>query len=604
MEKQELKKRSEVPVELTWDLEVLFATRAEYETALTKMEADVAEFAETFTGALNNAEVIVEAIKAYEAIQTQVSVLYHYATLPATTDLTNADYTQMAGQFDNKMANVSATLSFFDSELTQVPEEILDAVVEIEPLYASFIRHTKADKHIQLTPEVEKALAQLSPTLYAPESIYDQAKLADMDFGTFTVDGEDYPLSFVLYEDFYMYHTDTAIRRAAFDAFSKVLKQYENVIAQAYYSKVQTEKTLATMRGFDSIFDYLLYNQEVDQDLYNRQIDVIMSDLAPVMRKYITHLKEVQGLDKVTYADLKIDLDPEYSPKVTIEDSQKMVADAVSILGEEYTEMIMRAYPERWVDFAQNTGKSTGGFCTTVSANKAHPYILMSWTNHLSNVYTLIHEFGHAGQGIMSSDHNAVVGDNPSLYLIEGPSTFNELLLTDSLTRKTDDPRMERFALTKMMSDTYFHNFVTHLLEAAYQREVYKLVDAGLGFDAQKLSELKRTVLETFWGDAVEINPGAELTWMRQPHYYMGLYPYTYSAGLTIATQAFLKVKEEGQPAVERWLEFLKTGDTYIPAEAAAIAGVDITTDKPLKDTIAYLDRSVDRMIELTNELK
>ncbi|WP_373705670.1 hypothetical protein [Jeotgalibaca porci] len=219
MEKQELKKRSEVPVELTWDLEVLFATRAEYETALTKMEADVAEFAETFTGALNNAEVIVEAIKAYEAIQTQVSVLYHYANLPAATDLTNADYTQMAGQFDNKMATVSATLSFFDSELTQVPEEILDAVVEIEPLYASFIRHTKADKHIQLTPEVEKALAQLSPTLYAPESIYDQAKLADMDFGTFTVDGEDYPLSFVLYEDFYMYHTDTAIRRAAFDAF-------------------------------------------------------------------------------------------------------------------------------------------------------------------------------------------------------------------------------------------------------------------------------------------------------------------------------------------------------------------------------------------------
>lgn len=603
MEKQELKKRSEVPVELTWDLEALFATRAEYETALTKLEADVAKFAERFTGALNNVEIIVEAIKAYEAIQTQVSVLFHYATLPATTDLTNADYTQMAGQFDNKMANVSATLSFFDSELTQVPEEILDAVVEIEPLYASFIRHTKADKHIQLTPEVEKALAQLSPTLYAPESIYDQAKLADMDFGTFTVDGEDYPLSFVLYEDFYMYHTDTAIRRAAFDAFSKVLKQYENVIAQAYYSKVQTEKTLATMRGFDSIFDYLLYNQEVDQDLYNRQIDVIMSDLAPVMRKYITHLKEVQGLDKVTYADLKIDLDPEYSPKVTIEDSQKMVADAVSILGEEYTEMIMRAYPERWVDFAQNTGKSTGGFCTSVSANKAHPYILMSWTNHLSNVYTLIHEFGHAGQGIMASNHNAVVGDNPSLYLIEGPSTFNELLLTDSLTRKTDDPRMERFALTKMMSDTYFHNFVTHLLEAAYQREVYKLVDAGLGFDAQKLSELKRTVLETFWGDAVEINPGAELTWMRQPHYYMGLYPYTYSAGLTIATQAFLKVKEEGQPAVERWLEFLKTGDTYIPAEAAAIAGVDITTDKPLKDTIAYLDRSVDRMIALTNEL-
>ncbi|MGP6139463.1 oligoendopeptidase F [Jeotgalibaca sp. A127] len=604
MEKQELKHRSEVPVELTWDLDVLFASREEYDTALKTMQADVATFAETYAGKLADESTIIESIQAYEAIMTQISVLYHYASLPAATDLTNADNTQISRQFDNVMADVSAALSFYDSELTQVEEVTLDAVAMKEPRYASFVRHTKANKHIQLNPEVEKALAQLSATLSAPEGIYDQAKLADMDFGTFTVDGEEYPLSFVLYEDFYMYHTDTKIRRAAFDAFSKVLKKYENVIAQTYYTKLQTEKTLATMRGFDSIFDYLLYDQEVDQSLYNRQIDVIMSDLAPVMRKYITHLKEVQGLDKVTYADLKIDLDPEYSPKVTIEDSKKMVEESISVLGKEYTEMIMRAYPERWVDFAQNTGKSTGGFCTTVSANKAHPYILMSWTNHLSNVYTLIHEFGHAGQGIMASENNAVVGDSPSLYLIEGPSTFNELLLTDSLTRNTDDARMERFALTKMMSDTYFHNFVTHLLEAAYQREVYKLIDAGMGFDAQKLSELKRSVLEQFWGDAVEINAGAELTWMRQPHYYMGLYPYTYSAGLTIATQAFLKVKEEGQPAVDRWLEFLKTGDTYIPVDAAAIAGVDITTDKPLKDTIAYLDRSVNRMIELTKEIK
>lgn len=603
MDKQELKNRSEVPVELTWDLDVLFASREEYATALKKLLADVTAFATKFSGNLKDAKTIIASIQAYEEIMIQISMLYHYASLPATIDLTNAQNTQMSRQFDNAMANVSAALSFYDSELTQVDEGILDAVATTEPRYSSFIRHTKANKQIQLSPEVEKALAQLSPTLYAPEGIYDQAKLADMDFGTFTVEGEEYPLSFVLYEDFYMYHTDTKIRRAAFDAFSAVLKKYENVIAQTYYTKLQTEKTLATMRGFDSVFDYLLYDQEVDQDLYNRQIDVIMSELAPVMRKYITHLKEVQGLDKVTYADLKIDLDPEYSPKVTIEDSQKMVEEAISVLGKEYTEMIMKAYPERWVDFAQNTGKSTGGFCTTVAANKAHPYILMSWTNHLSNVYTLIHELGHAGQGILASEHNAVVGDNPSLYLIEGPSTFNELLLTDSLTRNTEDPRMERFALTKMMSDTYFHNFVTHLLEAAYQREVYKLIDAGLSFDAQKLSELKRNVLETFWGDAVEINPGAELTWMRQPHYYMGLYPYTYSAGLTIATQAFLKVKDEGQPAVDRWLEFLKTGDTYIPVEAAAIAGVDITTDKPLKDTIAYLDRSVDRMIALTNEL-
>lgn len=601
MQVEEMKNRADVPVELTWDLKALFETEKDYEDAVTRMQEDVARFVENYEGQLDETRTVLNALAAYERILEQSSVTYHYAFLPESTDLTDPTNTQRVRRMDNLQAELSGQLSFFESELRDAADALLDEVAQREPRYAAYIRHIKEGKKVQLAPAVEKALAQLSPVLGAPETIYNQAKLADMDFGTFEVEGKEYPLSFVLYEDHYMYHTDTKIRRAAFDKFSQVLAEYQNVVAQTYYTKLLTEKTLATMRGFDSIFDYLLYDQEVDRDLYNRQIDVIMSDLAPVMRKYITHLKEVQGLDKVTYADLKIDLDPAYSPEVTVEKSKEMVAEAISILGEEYTDLILKAYPERWVDFARNNGKSTGGFCT--SPYGKHPYILMTWTNHLSNVYTLIHEFGHAGQMTLANEHNSILGADPSLYLIEAPSTFNELLLTDSLTNHTDDPRMERFALTKMLTDTYFHNFVTHLLEAAYQREVYQLVDEGKSFNAAKLSEIKRNVLEAFWGDAVEINPGAELTWMRQPHYYMGLYSYTYSAGLTIATQAFLKVKEEGQPAVDRWLEFLKTGDTFRPAEAAAVAGVDITTDKPLKDTIAYLDQAVNRIKELSGKL-
>src|SRR5699024_9076182 len=180
------------------------------------------------------------------------------------------------------------------------------------------------------------------------------------------------------------------------------------------------------------------------------------------------HLKEVRGLDKMTYADLKIAMDPDFSPTVTVEESQEMVRKAVSVLGEEYTDMILKAYPERWIDFVQNKGKSTGGFCT--SPYQKHPYILMSWTNQLSDVYTLIHELGHAGQGILSERNQSILGTDPSLYLIEAPSTFNELLMTHSLAEEATDDRMERFALTSMIANTYFHNFVTHLLEAAYQQ--------------------------------------------------------------------------------------------------------------------------------------
>ncbi|WP_051912575.1 oligoendopeptidase F [Carnobacterium funditum] len=601
MVQEKLKNRADVSTELTWDLTALYKTKSDFEKAIKEIKIATDKFCSDYENQLVGAMIIKSALKDYEKIMQSASLINHYAFLPESVDITNPTNTELSRSVNNLLAEIEAKLSFFDSELMTNDSEILNQVAEAERAFAPYIRHLKEKKNVQLDPTVEKALAQLGPVLNASESIYEQARLADMDFGTFAVEGKEYPLSFVSYEDYYMYHADTAIRRGAFDKFSTVLANYQNVVAETYYTQVQKEKTLATMRGFDSVFDYLLFDQEVDRDLYNRQIDTIMNDLAPVMQKYIGHVKEENGLDKMTYADLKIDLDSDYSLKVTVEESKELVADALSILGQDYVDLILKAYPERWVDFVQNKGKSTGGFCTNPYGK--HPYVLMSWTNQLSDVYTLIHEFGHAGQAILSAESNSILGEEPSLYLIEAPSTFNELLLTDLLKRKSTDARRERFALTNMLTNTYFHNFITHLLEAAYQREVYQLVDDGKSFDAAKLCAIKKSVLNQFWGDAVEINPGAELTWMRQSHYYMGLYSYTYSAGLTIATQAFLRIQKEGQSAVNEWLEFLASGDQYKPGKSALIAGVDITTTKPLNDTISYLEESVDRIIALSKEI-
>lgn len=597
---EEIKDRAAISDDLKWDLTAVFETQEAFEKAATDLPENVQAFSDKFNGKLVDAATAVEAIKEYETLMASASHLGQYGSLPVSVDIFDSEAQQQARHVANILAGVRAKLSFFQSQIEDLDEAVLDEVVEKEPTYQAFIRKIKASKQAKLDPKVEEALAQLSPVLGSFSEIFEQARSADADYGTFEVDGKEYPLSFVLYEEVYMYHENPKVRRASYDKFNEVLGQYQNVVATAYYTHVQKEKTLATMRGYDSIFDYLLESQEVDQDLYHRQIDMIMNDFAPVMRKYITHLKEAHGLEKMTYADLKVDLDPDYSTPVTIDDSKELVKEALAPLGEDYVNLILRSYPERWVDFASNKGKRSGAFCSTTYGK--HPYVMMSWTDQLSDAYTLFHELGHAGQGVLSNENNPLTSARPSLYLIEGPSTFNELLLTDYLQNKTDNPRMERNVLSKMISKTYFHNFVTHLLEAAYQREVYRLVDAGKSFNATKLSELKREVLEQFWGDSVELEAGAELTWMRQIHYYMGLYPYTYSAGLTIATQAFLKIKS-GEEKVDGWLEFLALGGQKVPAEATKVAGVDITTGQPLADTINYLDQSVDRIIELTNEL-
>jgi oligoendopeptidase F len=430
--------------------------------------------------------------------------------------------------------------------------------------------------------------------------MYNQTKLADMKFGDVEVDGKKYPLGYATFEDDYESIRDTRLRRAASKAFYSKLREYMNTTAAEYGAHVNTEKTLSEIKHFDSVFDYLLFGQKVTREMYDRQIDIIMEKLAPHMRKYARLLKKANGLDKMTYADLKIALDPDYDPHVTIEESKKYILDGLSIMGEDYAEMLKRAYEERWIDFAQNEGKSTGGFCE--SPYRRGSYILLTWNERMSDVFTLAHELGHAGHFNYAGAAQHMFDTNVSNYVVEAPSTINELLMAEYLkTQNKDDKRFRRWVLASQISNTYYHNFVTHLLEAAYQREVYKLVDKHEAVPAEVLNNIYRDVLKKFWGDEVELTENCELTWMRQPHYYMGLYSYSYSASLTIATQVMKRILKEGQSAVDDWKKTLAAGAVPTPAEFAKMAGVDVTTDAALLDTIEYIGSIIDEIEELTD---
>ena len=221
----------------------------------------------------------------------------------------------------------------------------------------------------------------------------------------------------------------------------------------------------------------------------------------------------------------------------------------------------------------------------------------------MSDVFTLAHELGHAGHFKACNSAQSLFDTYVSTYFVEAPSTMNELLMAHYLLKTSEDKRFRRWVLTSMVGHTYYHNFVTHLLEAAYQREVYRIIDGGGSVQAEVLNGIMRDTLEKFWGEDVEITEGAEHTWMRQPHYYMGLYSYTYSAGLTIATQMCKRIEEEGQGAIEDWKKVLAAGSTGTPEELAAMAGIDITTDGPLLDTIETIGGMIDEICQLTEEL-
>ncbi len=597
-----LKLRKEVDPKLTWDLSTIFKTENEYLKAIDEAKKLVENIENEFKGKLNSTKTINTCINEMKKFLQLKVVTTTYSHLAVSVDQTNFENTSRMMELMNIISNLDSRLSFIKSEIIAADEAIINEAMEDSKENYLFLKELQDFKKHALTPEVEKTLSALSQTMSSFQNIYNQAKLADMDFKSFQVDGKEYPLSFVLFENDYEFEDDVKVRRAAFEAFSNKLSEYQNTFASSYQAQVQTEKTLATLRGFDSVFDSLLFAQKVDSSLYNRQIDVIMEKLAPHMRKYAKLLQKIHHLDEMTFADLKIAVDPNYEPAISVEESKKYIKEALSVMGEDYLEMVNRAYDERWVDFVQNKGKSTGAFCS--SPYGKHPFILISWSERMREAFVLAHELGHAGHFYLSQQNQNILNTRPSLYFIEAPSTMNEMLMANYLMKSNDDLRFKRWVLSSIISRTYYHNFVTHLLEACYQREVYKIVDAGGSVHSAKLNTLKKEVLEKFWGDTVKINEGAELTWMRQPHYYMGLYPYTYSAGLTISTQVSQRILKEGQPAINDWREVLKAGGTKTPVELAKMAGVDITTEKPLLDTIEHIGKIIDEIIKITDELE
>ena len=588
--------RKDVPLEETWDLTLLFRNREEYEEERAKARRKAEEI-RALKGTINTAEMINKAVDLYQEYYTSLSLVLNYSELASSVDYYDQKAQEDYGWDRMLLSELEGMTSFLKDEISSNSEEVLREAAEKSESNRTFISDILREKPHRLKEEGEEILSLLSPILETPYETYNMAKLADMTFPSFTVEGKTYPLGYSLFEDDYQYEKDEGIRRTAFKEFSSVIRKYENTTASLYNAQCRKEEILSSLKGFDSVFDYLLFPQKVTREMYDRQIDLIMDKLSPHMRRYARLKKKVLGLKEMTYPDLLVPLDSDYSPSVTWKECEDYALEGLSVLGEDYLETVREAFTNRWFDRARNQGKSTGGFCA--SPYRKGSFILLSWNGRMSDVFTAVHELGHAGHFKAASENQSILDNDVSSYFVEAPSTINELLLAHSLLKRSDDRRFKGWVLDNIINNTYYHNFVTHLLEAAYQREVYRIIDQGGSVQADTLKSIYKGVLEKFWGDDVVLTEGAELTWMRQPHYYMGLYSYTYSAGLTIATEVVKRIEREGEKAVEDWKSVLASGSTLTPLELAKKAGVDISTSAPLLDTIETIGGYITSLEEI-----
>src|SRR5690625_1879763 len=486
--------RKDVPIEQTWDVSDLFPTYDDWTKELEAVQQDVINVTQ-YKGKLgDNAKTLLSALESYDTYLERIVRVGTYANLRISTDGSDANYQADAIKFASAYAQINAKLSFLETELLTISESKLNQFYQVEPsleIFKKMLDDIMEKKQFTLSAEVEETLAALSEVHDAPYMIYGRSKSSDMTFDSIKdSDGNELPVSETLYEDRYEMAVDTEVRRKAYDSFIKTMNKYKNTYAATYATEITKQVTMAKLRGYESVTD-------------------------------------------MRFCDLKISLDPSFNPETTYDEAKTMILDALNILGPEYSAIMEEAFNNRWVDYSDNIGKQSGAFCS--SPYGAHPYILMTWTNMMRGTFTLAHELGHAGHFYLTNKNQKLVNTRPSTYFVEAPSTMNELLLADYLIENTNDERMKRWVISQLLG-TYYHNFVTHLLEGEFQRRVYALAEAGTPITANILCEQKQETIENFWGDAAVIDEGAGLTWMRQPHYYMGLYPYTYSAGLTLST--------------------------------------------------------------------
>ncbi|MGG3560875.1 oligoendopeptidase F [Neobacillus rhizosphaerae] len=589
--------RSEVPEHLTWNLDDLFPSEKSWEEELITIDHEINKF-DQYKGTLHTgAKALLDCLCAQEQLSMKITKAGTYANLRQSADGTDPVNQENSAKFSALQTKCIAALSFIHSEILALDEGIVEKYIQAEPDFEAFqkslmeILETK--KH-RLSPETEEALAALGELQGAPYQIYQMTKLADMDFSPIKDEsGQELPVSFSLFESRYEFSANTEVRRKAYYSFVETLKKYTNTMAATYATEVKKQVTLAHLRNYESVTHMLLEPQQVTLEMYNNQIDIIYKELAPHMRRFAQLKQKVLGLPQMLFCDLKAPLDPDFDPKTTYEEATQLILDSLKIMGPEYSEIMERGFKERWVDLADNVGKSTGAFCS--SPYGSHPYILITWQDNMRGCFTLTHEFGHAGHFFLANKNQRIMNVRPSMYFVEAPSTMNEMLLGQHLLHKYKDKQMRRWVVLQLLG-TYYHNFVTHLLEAEYQRRIYTLAEDGKALTAKILTEVTKSVLTEFWGDTVVIDEGASLTWMRQPHYYMGLYPYTYSAGLTASTAVAQMIQEEGQPAVDRWLEVLRAGGTMEPLELLRHAGIDMSTPEPISRAVAFVGSLIDEL--------
>lgn len=594
--------RKDIDLKYKWNLEAMYESPESCEADLQRC-LEMADRFREYKGSLDLGPVtFLAALKDKDSLSRKLSKAYCYAHQYKDQDSGNTRSQALADKAVMVISRVSEATSFFVPEVASLPEETLIRWAETDPsigVYRHYIDEIlRSKKHI-LPPEQEKLLAQLSETQGAMDDAFGMLTNVDFKFAEIEDEkGNRAPLtlgSYIAYSE----SRDRRVRKDAYDALYSKFGEFINTIGTLYINSVRQDVNLARIRGYESALEAAMFSDNVSTDVYNKLIEAVNKHL-PALHRYVALRKKLLGLDELRMYDMYVPILDYPEEKISFEEAQEMVDEALKPLGEEYRAVVRRAYSERWIDVYENPGKRSGAYSS--GSYDTVPYILMNYDDTLGSVFTLIHEMGHSMQSWLSNTNQEYINADYPIFTAEVASTVNESLLYRYLIDNAEDDLKKAYLINKYL-DGFKGTLFRQTQFAEFEKAVHEAVEAGEAPTNESLSRLYGSLNAKYYGDAVVTDEQISMEWARIPHFYSAFYVYQYATGHSAAT-AISRAISKGEPmAVENYLEFLKSGGRDYPVELLKLAGVDMSTPQPVEAALETFEELLAELEELIEKL-
>ena len=588
--------RSEVPEELTWDLERVYQSIEDWKKDQQKLEQKLAEFRRAKDQMKAGAEEFLTVIEHYLEIMRIYEKLAVFASMKNDQDTTNSKYQELQGMADNLGTQVSEAVAWFQPALVHLDDRLVQDYFEqnpnLEP-YRHFITELRSQRDHLLSDAQEELLAAAGNIFGAPEKTFEMLSDADLKFPVVEGgNGQKVELSEGTYSKL-LESADQKVRRGAFKALYQTYGAFKNTFATTLTSQVQVQNYQAKVRHYASAKDAALSENHIPDKVYDVLIDEVHRNL-PLLHRYVKLRGEVLNLNKVHMYDLYTPIVKESNLSFTYSEAQAKALEALQVYGDDYLQHVQEAFDNRWIDVVENKGKRTGAYSS--GGYDTDPYILLNWQDGLEDLYTLVHEMGHSMHSYYTTHTQPYVyGDYP-IFIAEIASTTNENLLTDYLLKTEKDPQVRAFVLNHYL-DGFKGTIFRQTQFAEFEQWIHEQDASGKSLTADLISKFYGDLNKQYYGPAIDNDDEIAMEWMRIPHFYYDFYVYQYATGFAAATTLSQRIEDDDPAHTEAYLNFLKSGSSAYPIETMQKAGVDMTQRE-------YLEKAFKVFEERLNELE